>query len=199
MPLPLPLAEFLFMLDVSLGISFLCEAQPSRPSSVASQIHCNSFYLFTPAPDTPLWRWDYVTFTIVYRLIVQGHGWHMEGSQNMTVEGMLTAHLLQARHWATLDMYRAHLRKPQHNPKRWVLTAITDEETKIQRDKVPSRICSRGWANRRLLVNLSSSTKVSHSSLVQPCKHGGNRAGTKQFCSNFLSPEMRMMTMIPGT
>lgn len=87
-----------------------------------------------------------------------------------------------------LDIHGAHLRKPHHNPKRWVLAAITDEEIKIQRDKVPCLIYSRGWANRRLLVNLSSSTKVSHPFLLQPCKHGGDRAGTKQFCSNSLSP-----------
>lgn len=51
----------------------------------------------------------------------------------MTVEGMLTAHLLRVRHWAMLDIYRAHLRNPRHNPKRWVLTAITEEETDTER------------------------------------------------------------------
>lgn len=154
---------------------------------MASQIRYNSFYLFTPALDTPLRRWDYVTFTIVYRLLVWDHGWHTKGSQNMTVEGMLTAHRLQARHSAMLDIYRAHLRNPCHNPKRWVLT-ITDEETKIQREKGPCLVYSRGWSSRGLLVNLSSSTKVPHPSLVQclqPDKHGGNRASTKQFCSLF--------------
>lgn len=114
------------------------------PEPIAPQIHCRYFLLIYICSRQNSIRSGIMSMCIHYYTWSRRPCLVHRSLSSYDCKGMFTASLPQARCWDTLDIYCTPLSNHYHTPQRWAPTAITDEETKIQRESMLPAVTTKG-------------------------------------------------------
>lgn len=98
-----------------------------------------------------------------------------------------------------MDTYRTPFFNPYHNPKRWILRTITDEESRIQRDKVSClKLLQQGVVQQGTdsVFAFSKSAAPTPDSVPLALQTRTHRVSTNQSCDTLLAQMVRTMSLV---